>query len=652
MVKLLIFLSLTISSLAELSLIPKPVSVKEHPGKTLELSLAQPISLECPAEFKASLEAGLTKFKFSDIDGIPALLVKKDSQVENPEGYKLVVDEKQITITAKTQAGVYYATQTLLQLMDASIYSDKKIESVKIPCVNITDSPNFGWRGLMLDSSRHFQTIPEIKRFIDNMAAHKLNVFHWHLTDGHGWRFESKKYPNLTKRGSWRIQPGYPTKGKKEKYGGFYTQKEMKDIVAYAKVRGVTVVPEIDMPGHCFAWVASYPKTGCLEKPQGSDFFYTYPADAQRFPGKPGTDVLCVGKDEVITMCKDILDELMEIFPSQYIHIGGDEVNKKWWKGCKHCQARKKEKGLKNEHELQSWFIKQLDSHITKSGRRMIGWDEILEGGLAKNATVMSWQGEKGGIKAAKMGHDVVMSPQTYIYLDHGQSHSPLEPPHWPGHKPLDRAYGYNPIPASLTADEAKHILGVQGNVWTIFTHAEWLIDICTWPRAAAIAEVGWTARSEQNWDDFYARLSGKHRERLDAMGINYWWEQSADIGVWDDKKLLPDNKPVDWKFDVTSKINQGQNDFTFHYTKGSIGLNIQQVTLLENGKEIAIDKHDGFTGSKHENNVYKIKLPKLDPKATYTLTAKVSGSDGVDSYGTIKLHSVETKVLKKLPYE
>ncbi|MFC4995335.1 beta-N-acetylhexosaminidase [Rubritalea tangerina] len=274
----------------------------------------------------------------------------------------------------------------------------------------------------MLDSSRHFQTIDEVKRFVDRLAAHKMNVFHWHLTDGHGWRFESKKYPNLTQHGAWRIQPGYPEKGKTEKYGGFYTQEEMHDVVAYAKARGVTVVPEIDMPGHCYALVSSYPERGCLGIEQRVDYVYTYPADAQRFPTHPGTDVLCVGQDETVKMCKEILDEVLEIFPSKFIHIGGDEVQKKWWKGCKVCQAHKKKHGLKDEHELQSWFIKELDSYLTKKGRRMVGWDEILEGGLAKNATVMSWQGERGGIRAAKMGHDVVMSPQTYIYLDHGQS--------------------------------------------------------------------------------------------------------------------------------------------------------------------------------------------------------------------------------------
>ncbi len=644
--KCLILLALTYSQMAQGNLIPLPNKIESYQAESIVLQ--QKSQLVCPPEFKASAKVGLSHIELVNEAGSGTkIVVVKDGSIKKREGYVLDVNEKQITIKAKSASGVYYAMQTLKQLM----YPKNEADGYYVPALKITDSPRFAWRGLMLDSSRHFQTIPEIKRFINNMAEHKLNVFHWHLTDGHGWRFESKKYPKLTEIGAWRMQPGYPTKGKKEKYGGFYTQEEMKEVVAYAKVRGVTVVPEIDMPGHCFAWVAAYPMTGCLEKEQGTDFFYTYPADAQRFPSKPGTDVLCVGKKETVKMCFDILDELMEIFPSKFIHIGGDEVNKSWWKKCKHCQAHKKNKGLKNERELQSWFIKQLDNYITKKGRRMIGWDEILEGGLAKNATVMSWQGEQGGIKAAKMGHDVVMSPQTYIYLDHGQSHSPQEPPHWPGHKPLDRAYSYNPIPPSLSKNEAKHILGVQGNVWTVFTHEEWLIDLCTWPRACAIAEVGWTEHKQQNWDDFYKRLKF-HRTRLDAMGINYWWEESAELGAWANTKLLPDNKPVTLTFDVTGKISAGDNQINFQYTKGAHALNLHEVNLLEDGKIVTTDKHEGITGSEHRKNTYTLKLPKLNPKASYTIKAKVSGSEGVDSHGKVRLDNVQTKVLKKLPYE
>ncbi|MGB1261234.1 MAG: beta-N-acetylhexosaminidase, partial [Akkermansiaceae bacterium] len=567
--------SVSLSSIQGQSIIPAPVSVTEAAG---DLSLSGKVGFKCPKDFEDTFLLGMKRLTANssvrlDSSAHPLVYVSKDATIRNREAYQLVVAPEGITIKAGGKAGVYYATQTLLQLMPAEVFRpEAKLKSVTLNAVKISDKPRFPWRGLMLDSSRHFQTIPEIKRFIDNMAIHKLNVFHWHITDGHGWRFESKKYPKLTEVGAWRMQPGYPTKGKKEKYGGFYTQKEMREVVAYAAARNVTIVPEVDMPGHCFSFVAAYPEAGCLGKPQGTDFFYTYPADAQRFPSKFGTDVLCVSKKQTLKMCLDILDEVMEIFPSKFIHIGGDEVNKSYWKNCSSCQAHIKKNKLHGEHGLQSWFIQQLDNHISSKGRRLIGWDEILEGGLAKNATVMSWRGEQGGIKASKMGHDVVMSPQTYIYLDHGQSHSPLEPPHWPGHKPLDRAYSYEPIPKGFTPKQAKHILGVQGNVWTVFTHEEWLIDICTWPRACAIAETGWTPKAKKNWDDFHQRLSNTHRKRLDALGINYWWEQAHDLGTWTPKMLKPDEKHVTLSYDISKQLKGfkgGDFPVTFTYTGG-----------------------------------------------------------------------------------
>lgn len=629
------------------SLIPAPKAMQVSKGK---LTLEGTISYHCPAKFKQSLLIGLDRLELKESKNA-SIIVKENKNLSKREAYTLEITPKGIAIGAKSPAGVFYATQTLLQLMPADVFKKTaRPNSITLPTVKIQDAPRFAWRGLMLDSSRHFQTIEEVRRFIDLMAIHKLNVFHWHLTDGHGWRFESKKYPNLTKKGAWRMQPGYPEKGKTERYGGFYTQQEMKDLVAYAKARNITIVPEIDMPGHCFAFVAAYPKLGCLGHPQETDRLYTYPADAQRFPSIKGTDVLCVGQKETLKVCKEILDEVMEIFPSKFIHIGGDEVQKRFWKNCKTCQAHIKKNKLHGEHGLQSWFIQQLDNHITSRGRRLIGWDEILEGGLAKNATVMSWQGEQGGIKAAKMGHDVVMSPQTYIYLDHGQSHSPLEPAHWPGHKPLDRAYNYDPIPKSLSPKEAQHILGVQGNVWTVFVHEEWLLDLVTWPRAAAIAEVGWSPKSARNWDNFYQRLSQTHRQRLDNLGVNYWWENSAELGAWNPGQMKPDDEPVTLEYDITQKIKhlpEGKFDVTFTYTKGGHGLTILSAEILENGRSISKESHKGFTGVKHTKNVYPLQFPKQKDGAKYTLKVQAYGDGGTDSTGVVNLFSVETKRIK-----
>jgi hexosaminidase len=640
-------------SLHAQSIIPKPIKLKTDNSKSFQISPT--LTLSAPDAFVPSITAGLPGFTLTSAENAQ-LTITKDSSIQHPEGYNLTISNNGINILASTPSGAFYATQSLRQLMPAEVFSDDSPPSkIELPYTEITDHPRFGWRGIMLDSSRHFQEIDEVRRLIDRMAAHKLNVFHWHLTDSHGWRFESKKYPNLHQRGSWRMQPGYPVKGQTNKYGGYYTQQQMREMVEYAKVRGITIVPEIDMPGHCFAWVAAYPMTGCLEKPQGLAYTFDYPCLEQKFPKKVGTDVICVGKDQTIQMAKDIIDEMIEIFPSKFIHIGGDEVKKHFWKNCDHCQARKKDKNLANENELQSWFIQQLDNHISSKNRRLIGWDEILQGGLAKNATVMSWQGERGGIRAAKLGHDVVMSPQTYIYLDHGQSRSPLEPPHWPGHKPLDRAYSYEPIPPQLSESEAKHILGVQGNFWTIFTHEPWINDISLWPRAAAIAEIGWSRKEDRNWDDFYQRLSSGHRKRLDAMGINYWWETSTTLGSWSPADLKPNEERVELKLDVTGSLSTGKQNITFNYTSGAQGLNIEKVTLLHNDTEIDTDEHKGFTGGKSKTNTYSLTVPQLDKNDKndkLTLVCKVYGDGGHESNGTITTTQIETKILKYLPHQ
>jgi len=500
----------------------------------------------------------------------------------------------------------------------------------------------------MLDSSRHFQTIPEVKRFIDRMAAHKFNVFHWHLTDSHGWRIEIKKYPKLTEVGAWRNQPDYPKKGDKGRYGGFYTQEEIKDVIAYAKARHITIVPEVDMPGHSFAAVASYPRLGGLDKPQHVDYFFTYPANRQAFPSRHGfTDVLCVARPETVQFCKDVLDEVMALFPSEYIHIGGDEVEKHVWKQSKETQEFIKKNNLKNEDGLQSWFTQQIDNYLTSKGRKLLGWDEILQGGLAKNATVMSWQGEKGGIRAAKMGHDVVMSPQTYIYLDHGQSHSPLEPPHWPGHKPLNRVYNYEPIPPQLNAEEAKYILGVQANVWTAFIHKEWKLDLSTWPRATALAEVAWSPKEARDYNKFYTFMKQKHFKRLDYMEINYWRENTIDVGNWSPKDLKQNNEVVTMTFDLTGKVDKQKSeklDLAFTYTSGAHALRIKEVSLLSGNKTVSVDQHDGHTGSSSKNNIYSVDLSKVQAGEKLTISVKAYGDGGNSSNGKVTLDTILTK--------
>ncbi|MGV3614834.1 MAG: family 20 glycosylhydrolase [Fimbriimonas sp.] len=420
-----------------------------------------------------------------------------------PEGYGLSVDAGQIEIRASSDAGLFYGIQTLRQLD----------QNGRIPLCRIEDAPRFAWRGLLLDDSRHFWGPKFVRKFIDNMAAHKLNTFHWHLTDDGGWRMESRRYPKLTTVGAWRKEQGtewdygnlwFPGRGTKEKlYGGFYSQRELRDMVRYAADRNVTIVPEIEMPGHSLAAAAAYPELQC--EPAGN-----VKADYLKATRSQAPTMICPGKDSTLEFCKRILDETMELFPSKFIHIGADEVDKTLWKECRHCQARMKANGLKDEHELQSWFVRQMDAHIASKGRRLVGWDEILEGGLAKGATVMSWRGIQGGIAAAKAGQDVVMSPTSHCYLDYAYETIPTE-----------KVYGYEPIPAELVGAERNRVLGGQGNVWTEWLSSPAEVESMTYPRAVALAETLWTQPERKSWPDFQRRLDA-HYGRLDRMGIAF----------------------------------------------------------------------------------------------------------------------------------
>ncbi len=344
-----------------------------------------------------------------------------------------------------------------------------------MPAVSISDYPRFEYRGMHLDVARHFFPVDFVKRYIDLLTLYKMNRFHWHLTEDQGWRIEIKKYPKLTEIGGFRSETlighysNQPHQFDGQRYGGFYTQDEIRDIVAYAKSRFVTIVPEIEMPGHTTAALAAYPRYSCTGGP-----FTVLPGGVW-----PITDIFCAGKDETFDFLQDILTEVMELFPGQYIHIGGDEANKKEWKACDLCQERMRTEGLKDEHELQSYFIRRMEEFILSKGRRLIGWDEILEGGLAPQATVMSWRGTKGGIAAAQQGHDVIMSPTSHCYLDYYQGNRDYEPLAIGGFLPLQKVYSFEPVPTKLNPEEARHILGVQANLWTEYVatpeHAHWL---------------------------------------------------------------------------------------------------------------------------------------------------------------------------------
>lgn len=421
---------------------------------------------------------------------------------DNPEAYQLKVDASQVVISSPSEAGVFYGIQTLRKAVDVAEGSN-----VELPAVEIKDQPRFGYRGMMLDVGRHFFSMDEIKTYIDMMALHNINRFHWHLSEDQGWRIEIKKYPKLTEIGSMRKETVIGHNSGKydgKPYGGFYTQEQAKEIVAYAAERYITVIPEIDLPGHMQAALAAYPELGCTGGP--------YEVWTQ---WGVSDNVLCAGNDQTIQFIKDVLAEIVEIFPSEYIHVGGDECPKVKWSTCPKCQARIKALGLKSdnkhtkEERLQSYVIHEAEEFLNSKGRKMIGWDETLEGGLAPNATVMSWRGEAGGIEAAKQHHDVVMTPNTYLYFDYYQSKdTETEPMAIGGYLPIERVYSYEPMPKSLSPEEQKYIVGVQANLWTEYIPDFKQVQYMVLPRMAALCESQWCAPEKKNYEAFLQRVS------------------------------------------------------------------------------------------------------------------------------------------------
>lgn len=434
------------------------------------------------------------------------------------EGYILEINGKFIRIQGNTPAGVFYGLQTLFQLMPAGIEDISRMNQKAwlIPSCKVLDYPGFSYRGMHLDVCRHMFPVEFIKKYIDLMAMHKMNRFHWHLTEDQGWRLEILKHPLLTEIGAWRkSSPIGRNEGQDSiPYGGFYTQDEAREIVAYAAERYVTVIPEIELPGHAQAALAAYPELSCT----GGPFeVWTWWGVSE--------EIFCAGNEEVFQLLEDVLTEVMDIFPSAYIHIGGDEAPKVRWEACKKCQKRIKDEGLKDEHELQSYFVTRIERFLNANGRNIIGWDEILEGGLAPNATVMSWRGTEGGIAAAKQGHDVIMTPGSPCYFDHYQADPANEPLAICCFNPLEKVYAFNPVPDELNQEEAKHILGAQGNVWTEYIKTPEHVEYMAYPRAIALAEVLWSPENKRDYDNFLVRLES-HFKRLDHKGVNYHGKQ------------------------------------------------------------------------------------------------------------------------------
>jgi len=490
-------------------LLPLPASVKEAPGSFVVARAAvgaDDAGGMAAARRLAELVARTNGSKLT-LAKNGAIRFRRDRAIRGAEAYRLRVTPAGVTISASTDAGLFYGATTLWQLIAASTDG-------RIGAVTIDDAPAFAWRGGMLDSARHFQPPAYVKQLIDRLAMEKLNVLQWHLTDDQGWRIQIDRYPRLTAVGAWRQPAGAagvdPKTGQRVRYGGFYTKAEIREIVAYAAARHVTIVPEIDMPGHATAAIAAYPELGSTATPPkvpSSDWGVMY--------NLYNTD------DATFAFLTNVLDEVLELFPSRYVHVGGDEAVKDQWKADPRVQARMKALGLKDEEHLQGWFMARIGDYLQTRGRRLVGWDEILEGNVPPSATVMSWHGVSGAIAAAQAGHDAILSPSPDFYLDHIQSDSGDEPPGRGGVMDWKHIYTFDPLPAALSADERRHLLGVQVNLWTEHVRTTAYADRMLWPRAAALAELGWTPAAKRDWNGFAARLPAEFA-RYRRLGLGY----------------------------------------------------------------------------------------------------------------------------------
>lgn len=527
----------------EINIIPKPTSLTKLVGN-FTLTENTPIVAKTKDEIKSA--QFLNSF-LKNIYGLSLPIKATGTQgiiitagTSGKDGYTLVSDKKAVRVKGNTPAGAFYGIQTLIQLLPV-----EKSSTLKIPAVSIKDAPIAQYRGLMLDVSRHFFPVEFVKKYIDFIALHKMNYFHWHLTDDQGWRIEIKKYPKLTETGAWRngtIVGRFPGTGNtNESYGGFYTQEQVKEIVQYAADRYITVIPEIEMPGHGSAAIAAYPYLSCFPDSSTYDYFKKDNI-AKNWAGDTTgktvmqswgvyADVFCAGKESTFQFLEDVLTEVVPLFPSKIIHVGGDECPKTNWEKCPNCQKRIEELHIKGdsthkaEHYLQSYFVQRMEKFLNSKGKTLLGWDEILEGGLAPNAWVMSWRGEEGGIIAAKQHHNVIMTPTTYAYIDYQQS--PKEDSititnNNGSYLPLEKVYNWKLFPDVLTNEEKPFIQGGQANLWTEYIDNPSKVEYMIFPRVDAVSEVLWTPQSQKNWEDFQRRLEVQ-KKRYNLWGINYF---------------------------------------------------------------------------------------------------------------------------------
>ncbi|MBS1571505.1 MAG: family 20 glycosylhydrolase [Bacteroidetes bacterium] len=587
-------------SYAQKNLIPQPKSLELQTGDLIfgkNWVIISPKNTNEANYLKDFLEKNFkmnVEISKKEIKGKPTIQLLQNTQLK--ENYYSLKVAKDIVIEAKDGKGIFYGIQSLIQLLQEN-------ESTgKLSYLTIKDEPTFQWRGMHLDCCRHFFPKEFVKKYIDFIAMYKMNTFHWHLTDDQGWRIEIKKYPKLTEIGAWRngsmIGAYSDQKFDNERYGGYYTQEDIKEIVKYAADRHVNIVPEIEMPGHAVAAISSYPNLGCTGKPLEVE-------------NKWGVfeDVFCP-KEETFQFLENVLTEVMALFPSKTIHIGGDECPKENWKKCEHCQALIKKYNLKDEHGLQSYFVQRIEKFLNSKGRKIIGWDEILEGGLAPNAAVMSWRGFEGGIEAAKQKHFVVMTPGDYCYFDHYQGDPKNEPLAFGGRTTVEKVYSFNPIPKELTNEEQKYILGAQGNVWTEYILNPKHVEYMVFPRIAALSEVLWGKKSDYN--EFQKRLF-RHFSLLDILDINYSKSIFEVVG----KSINPDNKNA-----VLYQLKGFDGSNGIFYTLDGTTPTTNSIAYTQ---PIAINKSAKIQAAYFENGIMKSKIFSQDVFVSKSTGKKVT---------------------------
>ncbi|WP_432221036.1 glycoside hydrolase family 20 protein [Flavobacterium sp. TMP13] len=619
----------------DISIIPKPAALQLQEGSFEFTENTQFVATDAAQKEIASILID----KFNETSGWSLELVEQapakdfvqfvvDEKLAD-EAYTLVVTSDKVLITAKGNAGFLYGIETLRQLLPASIESAKRISSGEwvIPNVTITDQPRYKYRGLMLDVARHFFKMDYLKKTVDRLAMLKMNVLHLHLVDDQGWRIEIKKYPKLTEVGGWRVDQEdkhwdgryTPTADEKGTYGGFYTQEELKELVAYATTKNVEIIPEIEMPAHVSSAIAAYPELSCFGTPIGVPSGGVWPI----------TDIYCAGKENTFEFLEDVLTEVMAIFPSKYIHVGGDEATKTNWEKCPHCKKRMQSEGLKSVDQLQSYFIKRMEVFINSKGKRLIGWDEILEGGIAPEATVMSWRGVAGGVEAAKQGHDVIMTPGSHCYFDHYQGPQNEEPLAWGGYTPLSMVYTFDPTVDTMTPAEAKHVLGGQANVWSEQIKTEAHSEYMIFPRLAALSETLWSPKESRNWENFSNRIVTLF-SRFDYMGINY--AKSAYLVTHDvqiDMKTQEVSLSLKNEFpNADIRYTLGDKKLTEQATKYTQPLKIDKTTTVH----ASLFKNDQPVGVPFNTTIefHKAVGKKVTFKETYDDQYKGEGEFGL----------------------